>query len=284
MAYIHIWRLYDYVDKFIIIYSNTTFNSLSKNFTLYPYEEKIKPYMDKIDFANFNGICNRKEYFGTTLFRCLEGSQRDYGKIFIEEHYNPTENDLLIIADIDEVLTREGIEYIKKNPPKDFYFLKGSMYFPYYYHKVEDWDRACVIRYNKNLEALTKIRNRDIKQNIVLKYKYHSSKPLVTHCSYCFPNIEQYRNKFKSFTHQDFNHPLYLTNNWIFKSHYCRIKVNSPPGEDEPYEGWKHLIPDDPSLKYIIDPSFEYPINLTTYTEKDLENMCDRKYNRKPFE
>jgi hypothetical protein len=27
-----------------------------------------------------------------------------------------------------------------------------------------------------------------------------------------------------------------------------------------------------------------YPLNLTTYTEKDLETMCNRKYNRKPFE
>ena len=26
-----------------------------------------------------------------------------------------------------------------------------------------------------------------------------------------------------------------------------------------------------------------YPLNLTTYTEKDLETICDRKYRRKPF-
>lgn len=55
-------------------------------------------------------------------------------------------------------------------------------------------------------------------------------------------------------------------------------------GIDEPYEGWRHLIPDDSRLRYLIDPSFMYPLNLTTYTQKDLVKMCDRKYRRIPFE
>ena len=27
-----------------------------------------------------------------------------------------------------------------------------------------------------------------------------------------------------------------------------------------------------------------YPLNQTTYTEKDLETMCNETYNRTPFE
>ena len=56
------------------------------------------------------------------------------------------------------------------------------------------------------------------------------------------------------------------------------------PGHDETYEGWRHLIPDDESLKYLIDRSYMYNISQTSYTEKDLENLCDRKFNRTPFE
>ena len=33
-----------------------------------------------------------------------------------------------------------------------------------------------------------------------------------------------------------------------------------------------------------IDPSYEYPLNLTDYTEKDLNKMCNRQYRRTPFE
>ena len=61
--------------------------------------------------------------------------------------------------------------------------------------------------------------------------------------------LEQYKNLIKSFSHQEFNKPPYTTNNWIFKSHYCRTKINSPPGDDEPYEGWRNLKPNDPRLK-----------------------------------
>ena len=282
MAYVHIWRLYDYVDKFVILTSNRTFTNITKNFSFMPFEENIRPYMDKIDIVNFDNICNRKEYPSFDPIWCFEKSQRDYGKTFIEKYYNPTEDDLIIIVDVDEIFTREGIEYVKKNPPRNHYYVKGSMYFPYFYHKVEDLDCVCVVRYNKNMSNLSKYRNRD-KHSFILKYKLSPSKPLITHCSYCFKEFEQYKNKIKSFSHQEYNKPPYTTNNWIFKSHYCRMKINSPPGYDEPYKGWRNLIPDDPRLKYLIDPSFMYPLNLTTYTEKDLEKMCDRKYRRTPF-
>ena len=282
MAYIHIWRLYDYVDRFIILIANRTFSGIPKNFSFIPFEENIRPYMNKIDIVNFNNICNKKEYPSRNSLWCFEKSQRDYAKIFIEENYNPTEDDLIVVVDIDEIFTREGIQYVKKNPPKKYYFIKGSMYFPYYYHKVQNWNRGCVVRYSKNMTTLSKIRS--MKKKTILKYKSNPSKPLITHCSYCFKELEQYKEKIKSFSHQEFNKPPYTTNNWIFKSHYCRVKINSPPGHDEPYEGWRNLIPDNPRLKYLIDPSFMYPLNLTTYTEKDLKRLCDRKYKRTPFE
>ena len=239
--------------------------------------------MNKIDIVHFNNICNKTEYPTENLIWCLEKSQRDYGKIFIEEHYAPTENDLIIIVDIDEIFTRKGIEYVINNPPDNFYNVKGSMYFPYYYHKVGDWEGGCVVRYHKNMTSFSKYRANTTNDNI-LKYKNDSSKALITHCSYCFDTLEKYKNKIISFVHQEFNKKPYNTNNWIFKSHYCREKINNGPGYDEPYEGWKDLIPDDQRLKYIIDPSFMYPLNLTTYTEKDLETMCRKKFNRKPFE
>lgn len=55
-------------------------------------------------------------------------------------------------------------------------------------------------------------------------------------------------------------------------------------GIDEQYEGWESLIPNDERLKYLIDRSFIYPLNETSYNKKDLETICNRKYNRTPFE
>ena len=285
MAYIHIWRLYNYVYKFIIVTNNITYTGNPKNITFKPFEKDIQPYMDKVEVVYFNNVCNKKEYPKKNRVWCNELSQRDYAKIFIEEHFSPTEKDLLIIADIDEILTREGINYIKHNPPKEYYFLKGTVYFPYYYHKLEDWNKSLVIRYHKNMTTISKYRKRKSRKRNTLTYLNDPKKPLITHCSYCFKYLEEYKNKLKSFSHQEYNKKPYTTNNWIFKSHYCREKIGSPPeGYDETYEGWKHLIPDDERLKYLIDRSFMYPLNQTTYTEKDLYSMCKKEYNRTPFE
>ena len=136
MAYIHLWRLYDYIDRFVIITSNITYTGLPKNITFKPFEQNIEKYMNKVDIVTFDNFCNMKEYPKQNNIWCIENSQRDFAKIFIEEKYHPSETDLLIVIDIDEILTREGIEYIKKNPPKYFYFIKGSMYFPYNYHRL----------------------------------------------------------------------------------------------------------------------------------------------------
>ena len=284
-AYIHLWRLYDYVDKFIIVVSNLTYSGLPKNISFFPFEENIKSYMDKIDIIYYYNTCDKSVYPLYNDIRCREASQRDTAIKYIEEHYSPTQKDLLIAVDIDEILTREGIEYIMKNPPQDFYHIKGSIYFPYYYHKLEDWNRGLVIRYRKNIVSFSKYRVMPMKEENILKYKNNPSKPLITHCTYCFKNIEGFRNKLKSYSSQAHNTPLKTSSNWIFKSHYCREKINSPINKnDEPYEGWKHLIPDDPRLKFLVDRSFEYPLSQTKYTEKDLETLCNIKYNRTPFE
>ena len=285
MAFIHLWRLYDYIDRFIIVISNITHTGSPKNITFSPYEQNIEIFMDKVDIVFFDNLCNAKVYPKRNNVWCIENNQRDYAKTYIEKIYHPTESDLLIVVDIDEILTREGIEYIKKNPPKDFYFIKGSVYFPYYYHKLEDWNFGFVVRYNKKMKTLTNYRKMRKTKPKILKFDYNPSKPLITHCSYCFKSIEEYKNKLKSFAHQEYNIYPYTTNEWIFKSHYCRIKINSHIVEhDEPYEGMKDLIPKDERLKYLIDPSFIYNLNETKYTEKDLESLCDIKYNRTPLE
>ena len=283
MIYIHIWRLYDYIDKFIILTSNISHSGLPKNISLQPFEQNIKPYFNKIDLVNFNNICNRKEYPNDDYKWCIEKSQRDYAKTYIEEHYKPSEKDLLIVVDIDEILTREGIAFIRSNPPYNFKFIKGTYYFPYYYHKIHDWNRGYIVRYNRKMKSLSKYRSMEIKNYKIIKFKKDPKKPLITHCSYCFKNIEEYRKKLTYYAHQEYNKYPYNTNNWIFKSHYCRETFKNY-GYDEQYEGWKNLIPDDKRLKYLFDRSFEFSLNQTTYTEKDLESLCDKTYNRTPFE
>ena len=64
------------------------------------------------------------------------------------------------------------------------------MYFPYYYHKVEDWDRGIVFRYKNDIRSFSKYRMMTITNGTLLRYKDNPSKPLITHCSYCFKNLK----------------------------------------------------------------------------------------------
>ena len=98
--------------------------------------------------------------------------------------------------------------------------------------------------------------------NNILKFLYNPAKKHISHCSYCFKDINNYKNKLKSFAHRGFNRLLFISNIWIFKSNYCRIKSGSPlNGYEEPYKGWKYLITDDEKLKYLFGHSFMFPIN-----------------------
>jgi len=38
MVFIHLWRLYDYIDRFIFVISNITYSGLPKNIIFRPYE------------------------------------------------------------------------------------------------------------------------------------------------------------------------------------------------------------------------------------------------------
>ena len=75
MAYIQIWRLYNYIDKFIIVTSNITHSGKAKNISFNLFEKDIRPYMDKIDIISFSNICNKKEYPHSDTYWCIEKSQ-----------------------------------------------------------------------------------------------------------------------------------------------------------------------------------------------------------------
>ena len=112
------------------------------------------------------------------------------------------------------------------------------------------------------------------------KLQTPNDKKFVIHCSYCFETAEEYINKLKSFTHQEFNKPPYTTYDWVFKSHFCRIKINNPYGNDEIETDWSELIPDDPRYRYLWDPSYEYDITKTNYTKDDLKTLCTQSFRR----
>ena len=84
MAYIRLWRLYDYVDRFIILTSSKTISGHDKNFSFYPFEKEIMQFMDKVDIVDVPvNVCNRTRYPTGGEQWCFEKGQRNYAKQYI---------------------------------------------------------------------------------------------------------------------------------------------------------------------------------------------------------
>ena len=57
------------------------------------------------------------------------------------------------------------------------------------------------------MATLSKLRSMTPSDKNTLKYKDNPNKPIITHCSYCFKDMEEYRNKIRSYGHQEYNKP-----------------------------------------------------------------------------
>ena len=279
-AYTRIWRHYPYVDYFIIIYSDITFSGKKKNLSFYPFEKEIGQYKDKIRLVQYSRDKLLKRYRSKAYAWANEASSRDLATTYIEENFHVTNNDVLLVSDCDEIFTRKALRQIIQNPPETYYIVPGKQYFPYYFHIVDSWNRAFVIRYQPNLH-LDYYRMISIDSTKGIKPDFGFD--FITHCSYCFPNIEEYKNKLLSFSHVEYSVPPYTTNEWIFRSHYCRKFINQDnnPGIDEPIEDLEELFPPDERLSFLWDPSYEYDINATKYSEEDLKTLCPFNVTRR---
>ena len=281
MLYVHIWRLYHYVDYFIILTSPISFSGFTRTITFHPYEKEMEQFKDKMHIVRIdNRICNKTNHPDSNNVWCTEFSTRDYAVTVLERDFNATTNDVILITDCDEVFTRDAILKIRENPPETFYWVRGVSFFPYYFHYLQEWNPVIVTRYSKNMTPLSILRASMDRHAI-------SNEMWVTHCSYCFRTLNEFKFKIQTFSHQEYNQKPYNTNDNIFRLHYCREHFLVYPGHTydvtEPYTyDVNQFIPDDRRLDYLIDPSYEYPLNLTSYNKSSLETLCNGNvFNRK---
>ena len=141
-----------------------------------------------------------------------------------------------------------------------------------------DWNAGMVLKWEPNFYPSVARGKAHMRQGPRLSAP--NNKKFITHCSYCFETMEEYLQKLKSFTHQEFNRPPFTTNDWLFKSHFCRMNVNNPNGHDEPETDWSQLIPNDPRFRFLWDPAYEFDITKTNYTKEDLKTLCKQKFRR----
>lgn len=264
MLYNRIWRLQPYVDHFVVVSASLTFSSRKNNVSFYPFDKEIQALGDKIHLFELNLSANMSNWAREEIQR---NSMLDFVKTL-----NPKEGDIIIAGDIDEIPTISGIEFMIQNPPvEDYYNTKYRFYNHNYNSMVKTtWGFTAVFKYSDKLPSYLLSTSRSTRHFVTKQY-------LGTHCSSCFHTLELYKNKYESFSHQEFNSYPFTNYSYIFWSHYCKKQM---PWAKDLYKSKldiHDLAPQDPRLRFLYDKDFILDINKTIYKEKDLKTLCKGK-------
>jgi hypothetical protein len=115
---IRLRELYDVVDHFVLVESNTTFTSRDKPFYYQENADRYKPWADKIIHVQVEDMPRNPDAWVNDIY------QRN--QIFRGiEQANP--NDLIMISDCDEIIRADAVRYMINNP-ETVYALRMPLY------------------------------------------------------------------------------------------------------------------------------------------------------------
>jgi beta-1,4-mannosyl-glycoprotein beta-1,4-N-acetylglucosaminyltransferase len=104
---IRLEELYDDVDYFIICESTKTHQNKPKELNYFNNKEKFKKFQDKIIYHIFNPEIYPYQWY-------IENEQRNNLKIVIDNLIS--KNDYILLSDADEIIDKNIIKQIRKNP------------------------------------------------------------------------------------------------------------------------------------------------------------------------
>ncbi|KAK3816399.1 MAG: glycosyl transferase [Benniella sp.] len=190
MLEIRIREMWDVVDHFVILESNTTFTGNPKNETFKEYKERFAFASSKISYKS---VPLRSLRPGETPW-VNEGNMRRAMTDFLVES-GIQDNDLVIFADVDEVVQRETAELLKAcvGVP-DSMHLQMQNYLYSYEFPVTDagmW-RPSFHRWQRGQTYYQHGRSSEI--------LFYAS---GWHCSFCFRTIDDFVFKMLAYSHVD---------------------------------------------------------------------------------
>lgn len=252
--------LYPLISNFVLIWSNISYSGkYIGNPKFEPFCDFLSPFFKNqtitlhyADLTNFS-MCKLTNYY----FDFPQNKENFHRKCIISSYTLQAlknsgikENDFFFYGDIDEFPTMECLHYLISNPPSFFYNIP-CLYSFYYTFRWE-----CDLKYYKfTFSRFTK----NLTQNDIVNFRYlakpvlaKSEKVQMIHMSTIFPNIEQFKLKYRSYAHSQISNKfrnlnlcdLYLKIIQFYSTKKCR------------YHKEIMIIPDhiinDPSLKIMF--------------------------------
>lgn len=206
---------YEYVDYFIIVESPKTFTNHDKPLIIKDNMERFHRYADKIIYHQLE-IPEGFHSDRSNPAWAWEDFQRNamYDQVFprLKGNQAPMQGDVIIVADVDEIIRPETIAILKacNFPPRlnlrsDFYYYSFQLR-----HKGEQWAHPQATYYRGSKTILpVNLRNSDGGIQPLIRLETADLWNAGWHCSSCFATMEELLTKLSSFSHQWMNADYY---------------------------------------------------------------------------
>jgi hypothetical protein len=250
MLYLHLATLSGYVDHFILGFSNQSFTNRGFSTLSYePFEKEIMEFSESIYllYIDLNKLpLTHSMFLNETVWK-REAAARNH---LLEgvKHFNPGPDDLILLCDVDEIVTRSAVSLIRYRPPSHYYNLYGYLFHYSYRWRVGEWERPMVIRYGSMRLPLDDYK--------FLPFRKELPGVLHYHCSYCFPTMKGIIKKLQSYSHTEYSGGDFTNPNYIYGRIACGYGI-IPPRYQMPetlrpvdFDGERIFLPDDPRLAF----------------------------------
>lgn len=212
MLELRLQELYEAVDTFVIVESNTTFTGKPKKLGF--DASRYARYRDKIRYLT---IAGRTLAPGEGPF-AIEGEQRRSVTELLRSDIQPPEGSLILMSDVDELPSLSAVQLLSScQAPLPLHLsLKSYVYSFEFPTTAKSW-RAQVHAWSSTDTWYNHGKNSD---NILLDAGWH--------CSSCFSRISDYQFKMQSYSHSD---RLFGNRHWrqllqpkVILDHVCQGK------------------------------------------------------------
>jgi beta-1,4-mannosyl-glycoprotein beta-1,4-N-acetylglucosaminyltransferase len=202
---------YDFVDYFVVVESPKTFTNLDKPLIIKENMDKFSAYRDKIIYHELvipDGFHSERENPAWAWEDLQRNAMYDQVLPYLEGARAPADGDVIIVADVDELVRPETLALLRTcDYPRRLNLRSSFYYYSFQFlHVGEQWSHPQATYYQGQRTILpTNLRNSDGNLPPIVKMESGDLWDAGWHCSSCFATIEELLTKMASFSHVSFN-------------------------------------------------------------------------------
>ena len=199
-------ELYDYVDHFVIVEADTTFQNKRKDLLYYDNRQRFAQWADKIIYYPVTDMPTHGDTWGR---------ERHQRNAILKGVQDADDNDIIIVSDVDEIPRVETIQKLRSSNAAVWGFRMPLFNFRFNYMLVNQdfyvvWPGACRKRHLQDAEDFRRTRH------YLTSFPYNHNESgiqIIEHAGWHFTyfgNEEFARQKIQSFAHDETNDPWIL--------------------------------------------------------------------------